>query len=206
MDIVILGDTHGFHPDVPDGEILIHTGDFTQGWGGRDQVKDVAKWLGDMPHPHKFLVGGNHDGSLFTHDEQCRAILWVHGIAYLCHQAAMVGDIKIWGSPYHPQFAGVFGKTRAELSLIWESVDPDIDILITHGPPLYVLDTNGMEPEHLGDPELNYLVQRWAPKFHAFGHIHGGYGMFKGLLTNFYNVSVCNERYEPVNPVTVVDF
>src|SRR3990167_3831002 len=142
MDIVILGDTHGFHPDVPDGEILIHTGDFTQGWGGRDHVKDVAKWLGAMPHPHKFLVGGNHDGSLFAHEEQCRAVLGVRGITYLCHRAAMVGDIKIWGSPYHPQFAGVFGKNQEELMMLWRQVDPDVDILITHGPPYGVLDTD----------------------------------------------------------------
>lgn len=202
---VILGDTHGFHPDVPDGDVLIHTGDFTRGWGGRDHVKDVAKWLGDMPHTHKFLIGGNHDGSLFAHEEQCRAILGVRGIHYLFHQPAMVGDIKIWGSPCHPQFAGVFGKTFTELEALWRQVDPDVDVLITHGPPLGVLDTNGIYPGNLGDPALREMVEHWSPKIHAFGHIHGGYGMYRGVLTIFYNVAVCNERYEPVNPVTVVD-
>ena len=202
---VILGDTHGFHPDVPDGDVLIHTGDFTQGWGRRDQVWDVAKWLGGTHHTYKFLIGGNHDGSLVKHEEQCREILGTRGIQYLLHQSAMVGDIRIWGSPYHPQFAGVFGKTFAELETLWQQVDPDVDVLITHGPPFGILDTDGERPDHLGDPALREMVSHWCPKIHAFGHIHGGYGMYRGLLTTFYNVAVCNERYEPVNPVTVVD-
>jgi calcineurin-like phosphoesterase family protein len=207
MIFVLLGDTHGFHPDIPDGDVLIHTGDFTQGWGGRDHVKDVAKWLGSLPHPHKFLIGGNHDGSLFAHDEQCRAILGVRGITYLCHEAAMVGDIKIWGSPYHPQFAGVFGKTRLELAALWDQIDPDTDVLITHGPPHGILDIPGspLPPEHAGDVDLWLRVERVRPKLHAFGHIHGGYGVAKQWGVTFYNVSVCNEKYEPVNPVTVAD-
>mgnify|MGYP001620152767 FL=1 len=204
---VILGDTHGFHPDVPDGDVLIHTGDFTQGWGGREHVKDVAKWLGNMPHVYKFLIGGNHDGSLFAHEEQCRAILGVRGIHYLFHQPAMVGDIKIWGSPYHPQFAGVFGRTKVELTALWDLVDPDTDVLITDGPPPGILDIPGnpLPPEHCGDVGLWLRVERVRPKLHAFGHIHGGYGTAMQWGVSFRNVAICNERYEPVNPVTVVD-
>ena len=205
MKFVMLGDTHGFHPEIPPGDVLIHTGDFTRGWGGRDHVKDVARWLGEQPHPHKFMVGGNHDGSLFTHEEQCRSILGIKGIRYLCHQAAMVEDLKIWGSPYHPQIAGVFGKSYEELFKIWAEVDdPDVDVLITHGPPYDMLDQT-IDGEHAGDKWLRNWLNGRRPKLHAFGHIHEGYGSFKGTFTHFFNVSICNERYEPINPVTEVD-
>jgi hypothetical protein len=39
-------------------------------------------------------------------------------------------------------------------------------------------------------------------KAHIFGHIHAGYG----FMDRFYNVSVCNESYEPKNQPIVIEF
>ena len=65
MRIVHLSDTHMLHRrlSVPDGDVLVHSGDFT-GAGTLDDYTDVFSWLDSMPHKHKLLVAGNHD-SLF---------------------------------------------------------------------------------------------------------------------------------------------
>jgi len=63
ITVVLLSDTHGRHRDVdvPDGDLLIHAGDFTF-FGNRDDAVDFNDWLGGLPHPHKVVVAGNHDG------------------------------------------------------------------------------------------------------------------------------------------------
>jgi len=45
---------------LPDGDILIHTGDFTVS-GQANEVKDFIKFLDAVPHKHKIVVAGNHD-------------------------------------------------------------------------------------------------------------------------------------------------
>jgi len=64
LKVVLLSDTHGHHrelTDVPNGDVLIFAGDITY-FGRQDQVIDFNNWLGDLPHRHKFVVAGNHDG------------------------------------------------------------------------------------------------------------------------------------------------
>jgi len=55
------------------------------------------------------------------------------------------------------------------------------------------------------------------PKLHVFGHIHSGYGTTysmdkspsvngpNGPMTIFVNASLCNEMYEPINPIQVIN-
>ena len=64
LRVVMLSDTHGGHRaipgGVPDGDILIHAGDFTR-FGREDDARDFNAWLGELPHRHKFVVNGNHE-------------------------------------------------------------------------------------------------------------------------------------------------
>jgi Icc-related predicted phosphoesterase len=52
---------------------------------------------------------------------------------------------------------------------------PEIDIVMTHGPPKYVLDgvSNG---SNAGCPHLRRAVERARPRLHAFGHVHSQWG------------------------------
>ena len=65
MKAVFLSDTHNFHTDVdvPDGDILFHTGDFTMS-GSLSEVMDFHDWFVSLPHEHKVVIGGNHDRCL----------------------------------------------------------------------------------------------------------------------------------------------
>src|ERR1700694_4440693 len=60
--IVCISDTHEWHRElaVPDGDLLIHAGDFTF-WNHASKIRDFNSWLGELPHRHKVVVPGNHD-------------------------------------------------------------------------------------------------------------------------------------------------
>ena len=60
MRLVLISDTHDWHPTVPDGDVLIHSGDFACGDDLISLRRDIA-WLKSLPHRIKILVKGNHD-------------------------------------------------------------------------------------------------------------------------------------------------
>lgn len=63
LRLVLLSDTHQLHREVvvPDGDILIHAGDFTLFSESMEAVADFNDWLGDLPHRFKAIVPGNHE-------------------------------------------------------------------------------------------------------------------------------------------------
>lgn len=52
----------------------------------------------------------------------------------------------------------------------------DVDIMITHGPPLGRMDVVRGSHENAGCPHLMNALQHCRPKLHCFGHIHEGWG------------------------------
>ena len=60
--VVCISDTHGLHRglDLPQGDILIHAGDFTR-HGSLQDAEDFNAWLATLDYQHKFLVLGNHE-------------------------------------------------------------------------------------------------------------------------------------------------
>jgi 3',5'-cyclic AMP phosphodiesterase CpdA len=67
---LVLAALHSLHDqikrtDVPDGDVLIHCGDFTNK-GKLDEIRAFDEWLGTFPHPIKLVIAGNHElGSPF---------------------------------------------------------------------------------------------------------------------------------------------
>src|SRR5271163_2230797 len=61
--VVCISDTHGLHRKVvvPEGDLLIHAGDFMRTGTSLEEIADFNDWLGEQPHPHKIVVAGNHD-------------------------------------------------------------------------------------------------------------------------------------------------
>jgi len=91
----------------------------------------------------------------------------------------------IYASPYTPEFNGyafAYGPDENRFGLsAKESIPADVDIIMTHGPPLlpssvYELDIN-REGQHCGCLMLYAAVREAKPKVHCFGHIHEGYGV-----------------------------
>ena len=63
LRIVHISDTHCRNYDVPDGDILIHSGDFTNNGAQQDlqEVQHFVPYFQSLPHRYKVLVPGNHE-------------------------------------------------------------------------------------------------------------------------------------------------
>ena len=192
MRVVCIGDTHERHRDlhVPGGDLLIHSGDFTTLGNGKRAIIDFNDWLGELPHPHKVITHGNHEFDLEA-DPNLRGLI-THA-TLLLNEWVMVGPAKIWGSPLTQHNDGAFGRSNREDRVrAYNSIPPDTDIVITHGPPYGVLDSTPEYPGPSGDRELRQAILRFKPVLHAFGHTHGGYGVLETRRTCYVNAALCD--------------
>lgn len=211
--IVCLSDTHNANSeiDVPDGDILIHSGDATI-TGTVEEIKLFNAWFSALQHKHKIFVAGNHDW-LFERNNELARMLLDTKIIYLQDSECEIEGLKIYGSPWQPRFYDwAFNLMRgAELAEKWKLIPNDIDILITHGPPNRILDEVPRKwgIENTGCEELRKRVDEIAwygkLKLHIFGHIHCGYGTHEQFGVKFVNASNCDEQYHPTQPPIVVD-
>ncbi len=211
--IVCISDTHNCNGqiDVPDGDILIHSGDATI-TGTVEEIKLFNVWFSSLPHKHKIFVAGNHDWLFERNNELARTLLDTK-IIYLQDSECEIEGLKIYGSPWQPRFYDwAFNLMRGpELAEKWKLIPNDIDILITHGPPNCILDEVPREwgIDYTGCEELRKRVDEIAwfgkLKLHIFGHIHCGYGIRKVDGITFVNASNCDEQYHPTQPPIVID-
>ena len=206
LRLVCLSDTHGLHDriDVPDGDLLLHAGDFTKR-GRESEVEDFARFLERLPHRHKIVVAGNHD-FLFERDaERARELL--ANVTYLEDSGVSVEGLAVWGSPWQPWFHDwAFNLPRgAALAERWEQIPPSTDVLITHGPAHGLLDVT-VRGQRVGCEELTRALERVRPGLHVCGHIHEGYGHVHRDETLCVNASNCDFGYQPVQPPIVVEW
>lgn len=192
MDIICLSDTHELHWDVsvPDGDIFVFAGDITFFSGRPSVIADFDDWLGSLPHPFKVIIPGNHDGVL----EQRQYQQQITNAHLLINSGIELGGLKIWGSPVTPYADTPFGIPTAEERVEhWKKIPADLDILITHGPPLRVLDSAPGTSRHDGDAELRAAVVAKRPRMHVFGHAHSAYGTLPTQNTLFVNAALASE-------------
>jgi len=215
LTIVCLSDTHSQHDQfmIPDGDILIHAGDFTN-HGGLSEVRRFNLFLETLPHRHKIVIAGNHELGFDKPSKPAIEGLLSHAI-YLQDRLIEIEGINIYGSPWTPWFNGMaFNLNRGpELRKVWEQIPGETDILITHGPPYGIHDTACPGGELLGCEDLLETVKKIRPQFHIFGHIHGGYGITEkeGFgntkdKTVYINACICREDYQPLNPPIVIEY
>ena len=152
---VCISNTHSFTESlgtkIPGGDVLIHAGDFTN-VGESSDVIAFNDFLEKLPHKHKIVIAGSHDLSFdtstfdSTFPRFCRGNIEEHRNAkslltnctYLEDSGVEIYGIKIWGSPWTPWFYDwAFNVERGnECRSKWDLIPDDVDILITHGPPL----------------------------------------------------------------------
>jgi predicted phosphohydrolase len=205
--IVLISDTHRKHDQVkvPDGDILIHAGDI----GCEDHFRHLAffhYWFGQLPHKHKIVIPGNHDVWIEKNQQYCKDS-FTNG-HLLIDEALTVEGLKVWGSPWQPEFCNwAWNLPRGKaLERVWSLIPDDTDILITHGPPRNILDKCIIGSKREGCDALRERVFEIRPKIHVFGHIHEGYGEHHEKGVHFINASVCDFHYKPCNPPIVVDY
>lgn len=221
---VHISDTHGKHEGMgplPPGDVLIHTGDFTNS-GTVSEVRSFCEWFGKQPHAQKLLIAGNHDLTLHRGSFEQTSVSWgvavadgreacatarqlvhsIEGCEYLCDSDAVVkGGVTVWGAPWQPRFAGAFNLRRGKaLRERWRRIPVGTDVVLTHGPPLGHGDwAHGARGRANGERTgcfdlLEELRERVKPVFHCFGHIHEAHGATTDGTTIFLNAAACTRR------------
>lgn len=222
---VCFSDTHGKHKAIPtshivEGDVLLHAGDFSN-TGEPQQVKDLAEWLAAYPAAHKVVIAGNHDVTFHADYykrawqryhrspadvEATRALLTGPSspCIYLEDATTEVLGYQIYGSPWQPEFCDwAFNLVPEELAPKWAEIPPDVDILMTHGPPWGIGDMTFCGKRAGCDHLLRAIRQR-PVTVHVSGHIHEGYGAVEDDVL-FVNASTCTLKYKPMNKPVVFD-
>ena len=206
MKLVCISDTHMQLDKViiPDGDILVHTGDLT----GLGTIKEMSKELFELSkHRARFkqilLVEGNHDW-LGQHNpilmnEMCRD----SGITLLRDSGITIDGIKFYGSPWQPEFCNwAYNLPRGQaLKEKWDLIPDDTQVLLTHTGPNGIMDAKDVfnskiceyEVQHLGCVDLyNRIMELKEIKLQVWGHLHFGYGQSKIGNVDFKGIVLLN--------------
>eukprot|EP00455_Lapot_gusevi_P014836 TRINITY_DN17476_c0_g1_i1.p1 TRINITY_DN17476_c0_g1~~TRINITY_DN17476_c0_g1_i1.p1 ORF type:complete len:258 (-),score=34.00 TRINITY_DN17476_c0_g1_i1:42-815(-) len=210
---VVISDTHSMHDSLtmPPGDVLLHCGDFTKK-GLLEEVTSFNAWLGTLPYPHKVVIAGNHDISVFSEFQTHIATNALSHAIFLDNNTFIVPGTHIhiygsgWnrkgrrqlptpsllatGSPEQPPSSAVdcdpiSNNSQCDLSL------RGCDILMTHDPPAGVCD-RGFGCEYLAQD-----LGRGAPLYHVFGHVHEAYGVARLGSTVCINAALAAAGMRP---------
>jgi Icc-related predicted phosphoesterase len=206
--ILIISDTHDQWPysdsnPAPKVDVLLHCGDLTQ-VGGLPAFRRAIENIKAIDAELKLVIAGNHDLELDEKwvrdniegedelEDSANVIAFfkaqkTHGVHYLeegTHTFTLKhgANFTIYASPYTPEFNGyafAYG-TEDRFSSGTHSIPENVDIVMTHGPPIlessaYKLDIN-RKGDHCGCGKLAKAIQRVKPRLHCFGHLHEGRG------------------------------
>ena len=201
MRIIAFSDTHGHKVEVPNGDVLVFAGDYAATGAHHDLIQ-FAQHYGAMPHPLKIFVAGNHDWACQRDSSWAKGVL--KDFVVLEDSGLEWGGVSFYGTPWQPVFFDwAFNADSERLVQYYEQIPTGVDVLITHCPRAGVLDL--CKDGHVGSRELAFEFNRIKPKIHIFGHIHESHGFHDNGVTKSYNVSVCDKKYKPINPVTIID-
>ncbi|KAJ4471488.1 Metallo-dependent phosphatase-like protein [Lentinula aciculospora] len=201
---VCISDTHTRLFPVPDGDVLLHSGDLTN-TGTVEEFEKTMNWIYELPHKLKIIIAGNHDLPLHIDWYELNHHRWSysghsipqdHGrilellkgnrareanVVYLqderyTFQAKNGGRLwSVYGSPWSPEFYNwAFGYTAAEGPSLISKFQIS-DILLTHGPPRNILDRTN-RGDFPGCSALAAALLHLRPRLHLFGHIHEAHG------------------------------
>ena len=187
MKIIQISDTHMRHrdlKDLPDGDILIHCGDFSH-QGTEEEVLDFLNWFIDQPHRWKLFVTGNHDACLWDADgiEDLP-----NNVIFMQNEFVEINGVSFFGLGFNEP----------------EALIPNaVDVVITHEPPLHILDQSGeVNWGHLG---IRQRIAEVKPMYHLFGHAHEAYGMKKIDRTVYSNASILDNRGKITNNPRIIE-
>ena len=175
MKILHLSDTHGLHlriKEMPETDVIVHSGDISNN-GTEEEVLDFLNWYIELPYPHKIFVTGNHDLCLWDAEGIEDLPSNLH---FLQDSGVEIDGVRFYGIAYnHP-----------------ETLIPyDTDIVVTHEPPVMILDESvGV---HWGNAPLRNRIMEIKPRYHLFGHSHGGYGTVKQDNIVFSNAALLDD-------------
>lgn len=169
---------------MPEADVIVHSGDISNN-GSEEEVLDFLNWMISLPYRYKIFVAGNHDLCLWD----------AVGIESLPDNLFFLQDKGVTIEGYY--FYGL-GYDHSE-----EVIPDDTDVIITHEPPVMILDLSS--GTHWGNASLLRRVLDIKPHYHLFGHAHEGYGttIKDGIV--FSNAALLNDQLQMVRRPLLLD-
>ena len=211
---VLFSDTHGCTTEVingkkvdlqiPDGDVLIHCGDFSA-QGSFDDIVYLNSFLSKLSHKKKYVVCGNHDIQS-EKDFNASQTLLTNAIL-LYHHAFWIGDIPCFATSYQPFYKGwayniADDKKRKKL---FDQIPEETQILISHCPPFGYND-KGFQAPHVGDKALLARIRELKHlRYVISGHLHNSYGIIEENGVTYINCSLLDDRYALKNKPIVIE-
>ena len=87
MRLVVVSDTHGLHNQIqglPEGDVLVHAGDFMNSGFDVEDILSFNNWLGKQNFAHCVVCAGNHDRLFQMAPNMVRPLLTVSVRPQLC--------------------------------------------------------------------------------------------------------------------------
>ena len=198
MKILHISDTHNKHHELgvmPEADVLVHSGDFTLG-GSDMEALDFLEWFCDQPYKHKIFIAGNHDDCMI--DATLEGL--PDNVHYLHDSGITIDGVSFYGVPMLAEY------NDGEMKLLehYDLIPCNVDVLITHRPPLGILDCTN-DKTHYGSPLLLNRVSSIKPKINLFGHTHGAYGITEWNGTTLSNAGVTDWMYNIQYPPRIIE-
>lgn len=205
MKVCAISDLHLKEPDLPEADLGLLAGDLTFR-GILKEYKKSMYYLQSQREKFKdaYLTLGNHDGGLFLELGHREEFEKETGWKILIDETVEVQGLKLFGSPYTPEFCNWYWSYGRPTNRWKELIQEGTDLCLVHGPPYRILDLVE-RGENVGCYDLAHRIRQVKPRAVVFGHIHCGYGQFEEDGTTYYNVSHCDEQYAGANPPTVFE-
>jgi len=122
--------------DIPDGDVLIHAGDFSK-IGSLEEIQKFRSELESLPHKYKVFIAGNHDVTL--DQEFYLKCSWrnTHSRNTINYDPKQYSDecLKVINKPTNPEMAGMVKYLKDELFEIppAEGMYEDCDCMVLPG-------------------------------------------------------------------------
>lgn len=221
LKVVCFSDTHTTHDKivVPECDLLLFGGDYSN-WGDQEDGMWFMDWFNSQTQAtEKVFINGNHEvridpnKRLGLHPQWfINALERYDNIHYLEHSSIELFGLKIFGSPYTPDFFPEYwgyNVPRGEkIKAKWAEIPDDTNILISHGPMKGYRDFvkgSGLELEskyptgNVGCYDLFERVQKLEKlKLMLVGHIHNNMGVDDVVMGDrtfkYVNGAMVNDR------------
>lgn len=220
LRFVVISDTHariGTDFSLPEGDILIHCGDFSMK-GSTEELRAFISSLSHWQFRHKIVIAGNHDYTFDPHfcsTSHSHSLHYNEGIkrelarycTYLEDSGVELYGYRLWGTPWvpkHTKTAFSLPEGSPDLRAKRDLIPSNTDILITHG-PVYGFNDLTADNKSAGCLLLLEALQRVRPLIHLCGHIHEGHGVAETRYCPSVNASICAKKYQPVHKAYVFD-
>ncbi|RSL73197.1 hypothetical protein CEP54_000326 [Fusarium duplospermum] len=124
-------------------------------------MKLIQREYGAFGEARKLLNEAKDVGITFL-DKGTHHFTLANGAHLIVYASPYTSSISDWGFQYNPRQGHEW------------PIKQDVDIVMTHGPPLGIFDLQGSR--RIGCPHLFQAVANAKPLMHCFGHVHDNWG------------------------------